>query len=121
MQLDATRGQRVALESRIAEVQAALDAADAELTTATGEVAQLQQAADRLRGDSRGGAMAQAMLVRAARAYRSLLATVLRCGLELPFEADLLNNGGLLVQGKNESTGTLLAWVDDVISGTCAG
>ena len=44
--------------------------------------------------------LAQGLLVRAARAYRSLLATVLRCGLELPFEADLLNNGGLLVEGR---------------------
>ena len=52
------------------------------------------------RSQPTGGHNAQGLLVRAARAYRSLLATVLRCGLELPFEADLLNNGGLLVEGR---------------------
>jgi hypothetical protein len=81
----------------------------------------LQEAAEQLRSLSGAGAgggdAAQQLLVRAARSYRSLLTTVLRCGLELPFEADLLNNGGLLVQGRAEASSHLLAWVDDVMAG----
>ncbi|GAX73708.1 hypothetical protein CEUSTIGMA_g1161.t1 [Chlamydomonas eustigma] len=118
-QADMLLAQKGALEVRYNEVQQGIKAAEAELEGAGVEVARLQDAVEQLRRaqPDGGGQRAQGLLVRAARAYRSLLATVLRCGLELPFEADLLNNGGLLVEGRNDATGMLLAWVDDVVAG----
>eukprot|EP00955_Chlamydomonas_euryale_P000956 11325-Chlamydomonas_euryale.AAC.1 len=121
----AARSQQASLEARLADVTAGLRQAEEELAANAAEVAQLQADADALRaaaadgGGGGGGAAAADALVRASRAYRSLLATLLKCGMEPPLEAELLGTGGSVQELELLGTGGVQVHAGG--SGTGAG